>query len=531
MKRTIYNLSSIGVNDDQRLSGTRKDFTGGINTRMHPSRISETQAEELTNVDISIAGQLDKRNGSVQVGEAVGTDPIIQLHDYFRQGYNDQLIAFEDTSVWASEGEEDFVEIEDALTASTDIGIINAKMSGVVPDDVMIVQNDQDNAHMFHKDSAGDWTITDLGDTAGTGSDSPPKSTVMAWYGNRVWVLKDDLLYFSDAYDSDYSTAFDTVTNSFRIPVGDERFLAPTRDLGIIVGGRQAIWAIAPSATPVATDRPQPILTDRGVVSKNAYALIGDDIYFFSQDGLRALKRTVQDKVQLGADYPISYLLKSEFDNISWAYIDRVSMEYFDNKLFISVPTSSTTFDTWVYSPASNSFSKLTEWSPRCMTTHKISGADRFYYGSYATGKVFRGWYGYTDEGTTITNGSGFTMTLVGREEDFGQPLVHKCGGELEVECLVAGGDYKFTVSVALDGQAFNELGTIDLSSATAPVLPIELPFTLADTYVIRKKFHLESLGRWKTIQIKVVNDDTNTEGIRLYGYSIVTFIDEYESE
>ena len=284
MKRTILNLASLSVPDDQKLSGTRKDFTGGINTRMHPSRISETQAEELTNVDISIPGQLDKRNGSLQIGAAVGTDPIIQLHDYFRQGYSDQLIAFEDTSVWASEGEGDFAEIKNNLTASTDIGIINAKMSGVVPDDVMIVQNDQNNAFMFRKDSAGDWTITDLGNTAGTGSDSPPKSTVMAWYGNRVWVLKDDLLYFSDAYDSDYSTAFDTVTNSFRIPVGDERFLAPTRDLGIIVGGRQAIWAIAPSATPVATDRPQPILTDRGVVSKNAYALIGDDIYFFSQD-------------------------------------------------------------------------------------------------------------------------------------------------------------------------------------------------------------------------------------------------------
>jgi len=169
--------------------------------------------------------------------------------------------------------------------------------------------------------------------TAGTGSDSPPKSTVMCWYSNRLWVLKNDLLYFSDAYASDYATAFDTVTNAFRLPVGKEMFMAATRDLGIIVGGQQAIWAIAPSVTPAATDKPQPIITDKGCVSKDAWALIGDDIYFFSQDGLRALKRTVQDKVQMGADYALSYLLKDEFEGINWAYIDRLNMKYFEGVL------------------------------------------------------------------------------------------------------------------------------------------------------------------------------------------------------
>jgi hypothetical protein len=84
---------------------------------------------------------------------------------------------------------------------------------------------------------------------------------------------------------------------------------------------------------------------------------------------------------------------------------------------------------------------------------------------------------------------------------------------------------------VALDGQNFQSLGSLDLSSATAPVLPIDLPFSLADTYVIRDKFHLDSLGRWKTIQVKLENTDKNTESIKAYGYSIVTFPEEYENE
>jgi len=184
-----------------------------------------------------------------------------------------------------------------------------------------------------------------------------------------------------------------------------------------------------------------------------------------------------------------------------------------------------------VYYPALNAFTMIDDWKPRCMVIHKISGEDRLYYGSFATGKVFRGWFGYTDEGTTITNGNAFTSTFIGREEDFGQPLVYKNGGEIEVEALVAGGDYEIDVYISKDGQSFDKLGILDLSSATAPVLPIDLPFSLADTYIVREKFHLESLGRWKTIQVKIENEDKNTESIKSYGYSIVTFPEEYENE
>jgi len=152
-KERFRRIASFQVPDDPRLSGIRRDFAGGMNTRLHPSRIGENQAKELTNLDISTLGELNKRNGSVQIGDAVGTDPIIQLHNYGRQNYTDQLIAVEDTSIWASESEGNFAELKDDLTASTDIGIVNIKMSGVTPDDVMIFQNNQDNPFMIRKAS------------------------------------------------------------------------------------------------------------------------------------------------------------------------------------------------------------------------------------------------------------------------------------------------------------------------------------------------------------------------------------------
>ena len=83
------------------------------------------------------------------------------------------------------------------------------------PDDVVIFRT---MPTILLGDSAGN--LQDLGSTL-AGSDSPPKSTVMAWYGNRLWVLNNDQLYYSDAYAADYAVAFDTVS-TVSCPVGEK---------------------------------------------------------------------------------------------------------------------------------------------------------------------------------------------------------------------------------------------------------------------------------------------------------------------
>ena len=308
-KTRLFQTASFQSMDDKPLALVHNDFSGGTNTREHPSRIEENQCEKLENWDTTIVGELVKRYGSSKIGSDLGAVAIEALHNYEIQGETDQLLAYEDTNLSMWNGTGNFSSLKADFTASTDVGIINAKESGLSPDDIVIVQNGEDNA--FRVDTDGN--LQDLGATAGTGSDSPPKSQVMAWYGNRIWVLKNDLFYWSAAYSADYSSAFDTVSDSFRVPVGEERFIATTRDAGMIIGGAQAIWAIAPSAIPAVTDRPQPIITSEGCISKQAWCTGGDDIYWFSQNGLRSLRRTVQDKLQMGATYPLTFPLNSLF--------------------------------------------------------------------------------------------------------------------------------------------------------------------------------------------------------------------------
>jgi len=519
-RQELRMLSMTGNADDSYLFVVRKDFSGGINTRQNPSVIGENQAVSLKNVDLSIAGQLPKRPGSVLIATAVSSNNPLGLHNFDIQGATDQLLMYEGTSLHKWIGSGSWTTLKSNFSTATEVGICSVKESGLSPDDVVIIQNGVDNA--FRLDSAGNFQ--DLGDT----NTSPPKSTVMCWYGNRLWVLKNDLLYYSDAYDDDYSGAFDRTTKYFRIPVGDERKIIPTRDAGMVIMGREQIWALKPSTVPAATDQPEPLITNMGVVSKQGAVAYGDSIYFFSQDGFRELRRTIQDKLQVGVSYPLSYRLKDEFERISWAYIEKLSMIAFDNKIFITVPTSSTTFDTWIYYPASDAFAVIEGWTPYCWATYKVNGEERLYYGK--AGSAYRAWYGYTDEGTTTTNGTAVSEELISRKESIGQELVEKIGGELEVS-VIPSGNYKFTVSINIDDTGWQSLGTIDLTYnlVTFPcTFPVIFP---SSGEIYRKKFHLDRFGTWRNVQFKITNNDTNIDEVVLLGYSIQTLQEQYDNE
>ena len=529
--KDIRILSSVKSPDDSQVFVVRRDISGGVNSKQHGSLIAENQVTVLYNVDIGTAGQASKRPGSVLTANDIGANTFADLHNYVRQGYSDSIVAYDDINLWEWVGSGNWLSATASAftTAQTDVNILSAKESGLIPDDIIIVQNGTDNPERFHKDSLNAWAVQDLGSATGA-SGSIVKSTVMAWYGNRIWTLKNDKLYFTDAYDDDYSTAQDTVTNWFRIPVGEERGIVPTRDTGMIVMGSEAIWGLAPSATPAVTDKPEPIVTNRGVVSKKGWVNAGDDIYYFAQDGFRALMRTVQDKLQAGVDYPLSYYLKDEFENINWAYIDRLTMEYFDNKIFIAVPTGATTFDTWVYYPATKSFMIIQGWSPSNWVRYKVSGDEKLYYAKYGGGKMYRAWYGYTDEGTTTTDGTAITYQEEGRKEDLGQPLVKKSGGIIRIKGI-SSGDYSLNVYVSIDDGAYNLLGTMSLKG-NSPTLPQDLPFTLASDNIITEEFHLDNLGEWNQIRIKITHAATNgSDDITVLERSIITYTLSYQDE
>jgi hypothetical protein len=523
MDYKIRILTSNPAPDDQRLNIIRRDASGGVNTRQEPTRLTENQFTALTNVDISTPGERTKRLGNLATADDVGNVGCKELFTYVRQGYSDFMALIEGTTLWTwTTGDTTWTSRKTNFTDTIQASIIACKESGLTPDDVFVVQNGTDNAWRVHIDGSGNYAGDDLGD----GNTSPPVTRVGCWYGNRLWYIKNDLLYYSDAYDEDYGGAFDRTTNIFRVQVGEEMALVPTRDMGIICFGKSAVWAIAPSTVPAVTDQPILITSSVGCIAEKSACVVGDDVYWLAQDGVRAVKRTVQDKVQLGAEFPVSYLIKDEIDDINWAYAYKACAVYFDNKYLIAVPTGASTYNNkvLVFYPALNAWTVITGWNVGSWSKYEVAGEERLYYGDSNNGQMYRAFVNYTDNGTAIS------YSEESRKEDFGQPLLEKNGGELEIETNMAG-DYDLTISTSIDGAAYEVLGTINLINTSAPVLPVALPFTLAGEKVLKQKFHLDGLGSFRTIQIKIENAEANTDEIKIYGINIVTFAEEYFNE
>src|SRR3990167_6882359 len=237
----------------------------------------------------------------------------------------------------------------------------------------------------------------------------------------------------------DYSTAF-SASNGFRFSgYGGDRGLFIARDVAtdfagtIFVFMQNGIFGITPSATPASTDRPYAITTQFGAVERKCMAQMGDDLAFLAPDGIRSLRRTVQDKLQFGTSFPLSYKLKEEFDNINWSQSSKFHMIFWKDKLFFFfVAIGATEINrAWVYWPAlddgsGKGWSILTGWAITAATKF-FKGGQELLYGGSSDGKVYQLWTQTDDNGTAIST------TIEGRSEDFGQPALWKSGGELEV--------------------------------------------------------------------------------------------------
>ncbi len=336
----------------------------------------------------------------------------------------------------------------------------------------------------------------------------------------------------ADRSDDGYAP-FDQTANVFRVPVGEERALAATRDLGLIIFGENAVWALAPSTVPTSNDQPQPIDTRRGCVAGKTVKPVGEDIYYLSQDGVRSLKRTALDKVQSGPSYSLSYNLKEEHEAINWAYAEKASAIYFDNKYFISLPTDSSTYNNvvWVYYPATQGWTVITGWNVADWSVYKVGGEERLYYADSNTGKIYRAWYGYDDDG------SAFETTEETREEDFGMPLRDKVGGELEVKAIGIGGAWTLDIFVSVNGGAYKALATMSISANEAPTLAVDLPFSLANSITTKQKYRLDMyadgtmIGEWRTIQFKFVNDDADNGTVIVLEHNVALYGQEHYSE
>jgi hypothetical protein len=337
------------------------------------------------------------------------------------------------------------------------------------------------------------------------------------------------------------------------VPVGEERALIGTREGGLIVAGKEQIWALNPSDVPVATDKPEKI-SEYGCVAGETFKQVGDDYMYLAYDGVRSLYRTNLDKLQYGQSLPTSYKLKEEFDSISWNYIHKACAIYWDNKYFLALPVNGASYNNqvWVYYPATKGWMVIDGWSVGAWSKFKVSGEERLYFGishgesviiyddnglpvydddgflTYiddSLGKVFRGWYGATD------NDGPISMTEESRNEDLGYPLIKKYAGEFKVVAKPTG-NYSISVYGSFDNGNYNLLGYLSVATSLI-TFPTTFPVTFGSDALAYKKFPLDTYGEWYTFRHKLLHNavTTNSEDITIYETSLTAIPQEYDPE
>jgi hypothetical protein len=245
----------------------------------------------------------------------------------------------------------------------------------------------------------------------------------------------------------------------------------------------------------------RPVDLEHGCVAYNCTASWGASIFYISRDGVRVIQANAT-----APELPLSWDIKSIWDTINFDYISRSKMIVHNNKLYVAVPTGTTTYPdkVLVYDLTVKGWSIYTGWNVGCFAIHveKVAAAtadeeEVLMYGDAVNGKVYKCFSPsttYDDAGSTA-----ITYQEDTKQFDFDYPY-KKIGDYLDLKIL-SGTANGVVVSGSVDGGTYTLLGT-----STA-----------------NEKVNLKTLGRFNDLKIRFSNvgNGTSTEQLIMGEYSI----------
>ena len=497
-----------------------KDQSGGLNVKTFQSEITDNEAKELQNFEVSDPGLVKKREGRTQFGSLMASTNMMAGVDYrsdddiarFLLWYTDEQVHSMDSSGTTA------LRATFAST-TTDAELVQAF-------NYVYASNGTDSVVRFD---------TALGTTTLTSASvsHPPKFTTGAYALNRLIVNDTDnptYVHFSDTL----SQQFDTNSNTFKFAegAGDSRVvkLKQFRKFELIVFMNNRIEELVMDGTTPISDWSREVIDTRhGCGAKNTVQEVAGTIYFLDQDNrVRALNNTALDARQGTQALPVSDKIEEQLDLINNLYVDLSCAGVYRDWYLLCVPLNSATVpDTlFAYDVKRRSWSGPWNIDSRAFVESDIRGdGNELYYGDANESKVFRMF-----DATFNDDSGAIDSVLVTKKYDFNKPESDKTFNEFEVAVLGTGdGDLK--VEARVDFGDYVELPDSPLDiTGTNPTLSVSLPFTLSSEGVIYGKFQLEDLGRGRNIDFRLTHDETSKDCQILQW--VVTVLDEnYESE
>ena len=166
-----------------------------------------------------------------------------------------------------------------------------------------------------------------------------PESNQAIYCQNRLWAIDGkDTLSASDVLDF---TTWNNLDNSFNISKGDSNFLVTTYPFGdttIIVFKNRSIMALTGVDGALNDVVASEITRQVGAIGINAVVSVGPDLVYMSDRNINLLSLTLTNNSVQHKILPLSTPIKKIFDRVNWEVGYKVSMGYWDNKLYVALP-------------------------------------------------------------------------------------------------------------------------------------------------------------------------------------------------
>jgi hypothetical protein len=496
--------------DDPLLTDEVTSFAGGQVSVVKPQNLGPDEWHDLENVDVDRTGRGKSRPGTVSVGTTPDAFPVRGM--FFYEGTNDYLMRVANGALTSFDGSN------------------WAAVAGYTPSSGNNVEMAQLIDNLYLTDGSGVYTWN------GTGSASAvvgsPAGRYIVSHTGRLFVAG-----FSSVTDKIQPSAFETPGTwsdpSFRVGSGDGEGItgiASWHNFLLAVFKRNATYVVnADPTVAVANWEIQVVHSRVGCVSNRTIQAVGTDIYFLADDGVRTLKRTINEQ-QIGVDAPISHPMQDFIDRINWSSVNTACSAFINNRYMLAVPLDSATTPNYVlvYNTLLQKWSGYwTGWNPLIFSLSRFSGQKKLVFGQnngttwefldYIASPTFED---YTDDGEY------YDTVMTTRGMFFGDIKPPKTGYSYEVEFY--GSDSTGEVRIILDGQTIERASYAGRTRGQLLTLPFTLPATLGVSGSFPVAEDLMSHGPFRSVQFMIRANRGKLAVQRVAAYG---FMDTIEAE
>lgn len=484
-----------------------RNFAGGEDSFRDPIELDPDQGQKLLNVIVRDKLKVRTRPGADPLGDDALTDPAAPVRGtfFFNTPAYSQLIAASGAKIFKWSGAV-WAEILGWTPANANVFVEMAQ--GV---DKLLLSDGVGKLQSY--DGAA---FTDLGNAD---TDPPVGMTILAWHTGRMFgsgqATNPDTIYVSNRLDFG-SGQWNKTVRSFRVGGGEGDPIVGMASMPLFVLAvlkQNSIWLTTtdPRNEPASFSATQAsdVLSDGlGCVGKKAWCRYGNDLLFFSQDGIRSLARMIAAAGQYELSAPISQPIQPYIDRVNPNFQHLIVAKKYREFAFFAVPLDNSQFNNavLVWNGRLQKWIGVWEgWTPSCWELTRFNGIQRLVFGDNA-GFVNQ-WKDLSDptnDDTYKDNGAGYASKFWGRSMTFGDLEAPKIG--FNAKCRFNAGNALLTFTVIGNDADLNSWAR--KIEPTGDILGTDvLPFLLATEQPTVLPFSLRGLPSFNELFLKIESD------------------------